>query len=150
MSPLLAGFAGLLLFASAWELAGFGAPPALRRARRRARALAAGMSVGERSARSRAAERLERAGLGGRVSIRAFLVAKGCGGALGALAFALVAPIAPGRLVQALAVGLVAAGFLAPDAAAVRAARKRRERIASALPDALDCSPWEQRRGAVR
>jgi tight adherence protein C len=35
-------------------------------------------------------------------------------------------------------VGLVAAGFLAPDAHAERAARRHRARLAAALPDALD------------
>ena len=47
MSPFLAGFAGLFAFAAAWELAGAGAPVALRRLRGRALGVkAAGVTLG--------------------------------------------------------------------------------------------------------
>ena len=49
----------------------------------------------------------------------------------------MVAP-ATGRLAPLVALGLPAAGFLAPDAALERAARRRRGRALGALPDALD------------
>ncbi len=60
------------------------------------------------------------------------------GAAAGIGAAAVASPAAPGRLALAVAVLLPAAGFLAPDALLERAARMRRERIAAALPDALD------------
>lgn len=108
MSPALAGIAGLLVFASAWELAGFGPPAVARRFARR-------------------------------VSVdREALVPKLAGLAAGALAFAVVAPVAPGRLAPLLSVGLLAAGFLAPDALAERTARRHRAALVEALPDALD------------
>jgi tight adherence protein C len=108
VTPVFAGFAGILLFASAWELLGAGTPKRVRR-------------VGEAIARSRAS-----------------LGAKGLGMLAGGLAFVAIAPAAPGRLAPLLAVGLVAAGFLAPEAYAERGARRRRAELVEALPDALD------------
>jgi tight adherence protein C len=108
VNPVLAGMAGLLVFASAWELAGFGRPAAARRAIRR-------LDVD-----------------------RAALLPKLGGAAAGAAAFAAIAPVAPGRLLPVLAAGLLAAGFLAPDALAERSARRHRARLTEALPDALD------------
>lgn len=108
MSPVLAGLAGLLVFASAWELAGFGPPAAARR-------MARHLDVD-----------------------RVVLLPKLAGAGAGAVAFAAIAPVAPGRLAPVLAAGLVAAGFLAPDAHAERAARRHRARLVTALPDALD------------
>ena len=67
MSPLFAGMAGLLVFASVWELAGFGPPAVARRFARR-------------------------------VNVdREALVPKLAGVVAGALAFAAIAPVAPGR-----------------------------------------------------
>jgi tight adherence protein C len=108
VSPVLAGVAGLLVFASAWELAGIGPPAAARRMLRR-------LDID-----------------------RAVLLPKLAGAAVGALAFGAIAPVAPGRLAPLLAIGLVTAGFLAPDAYAERAARRHRARLVEALPDALD------------
>lgn len=108
MSPVLAALAGLLLFVSAWELAGFEAPGGLARARRKFQAR------------------------------RSSLVAKGLGTLTGGLAFLAIAPAAPGRLAPLLGAGLLTAGFLAPQAHAERAARRRRARLVEALPDALD------------
>jgi len=58
--------------------------------------------------------------------------------AAGALAALAAAPAAPGRIAWLVAAALPAAGFLAPDALAERAARLRRRRLIAALPDALD------------
>jgi tight adherence protein C len=61
------------------------------------------------------------------------------GGALsGALLAWLTMPVAPGRTAVALALGMPAAGFLAPQALLERRARLRRRRLVAALPDALD------------
>jgi tight adherence protein C len=108
MTPVLAGMAGVLLFASAWELAGFGAPPAASR-------LVRGL-------------RLERAAVASR----------GLGAVAGAAAFVTVLPVAPERLTPLLGAGFVVAGALAPDAQRERQARRRRARLVAALPDALD------------
>lgn len=108
MTPALAGLAGLLLFASAWELAGAGV-----------------LARGSRLARRM---RLERVAVSSR----------GLGALAGAGAFVLVAPVTPGRMTPVLAVGLVGAGALAPEAYRERLARRRRARLVAALPDALD------------
>ena len=108
MSPALVGLAGALLFAAAWELAGFGLPGAFARAGRRLRVRRTAVAV------------------------------KGLGSLAGGLCFLAIAPVAPGRLAPFLAVGLLTAGFLAPDAHAERMARRRRARLVEALPDALD------------
>lgn len=140
MSPYVAAFAGVLAFASAWEVAGLGAPAAMERARRRLRRRAGAVTGGPGAWASRlgAQAKLERAGLAGRVSPRAFVLAKWAGAGLGAASFAVVGPVAPGRLAPPLALALVAAGFLAPDALAERRARGRRARMVASLPDALD------------
>jgi tight adherence protein C len=57
---------------------------------------------------------------------------------LGGLVALAAAPAVPGRLALAVAGGLVAAGFVAPDAMLERATRRRRARMVAALPDALD------------
>ena len=138
MSPGLAGLAGLLVFAAAWELAGMRGS---QTGRRRGPAFGAGRvdalrdSLAERLDIGR---RLDRAGLGARVSPRGFAGAKLAGAGLGALAAVAVAPVAPARLAPALAIALVASGFLGPDAWAERLARRRRDAMVAALPDALD------------
>lgn len=58
--------------------------------------------------------------------------------AAGALVALAAAPAAPGRVAWLVAAVLPAAGFLAPDAWAERAARLRHRRLLAALPDALD------------
>jgi tight adherence protein C len=108
MSPAFAGLAGLLLFAAGWELMGLGAP---RRVRRIGRTLAAS---------------------------REAVIPRVLGMFAGGLAFVLIAPAAPARLGPPLAIGLVASGFLAPQAYAERSARRRRAALVEALPDALD------------
>ena len=88
--------------------------------------------------RLRLSARLARAGLAERVSIRAMLAAK-LGGAVAGLLWAMViAPAGPSRLAWVVAVGLPAAGFLAPDAWLERHARGRLRALRAGLPDALD------------
>ncbi|HET7122161.1 MAG TPA: type II secretion system F family protein [Solirubrobacterales bacterium] len=83
-------------------------------------------------------ERLRRAGLEGRLSLRAVLAAK-LGGAAGGLgAGFLAAPAAPGRSAVLVAAVMPAAGFFAADAWLERRARRRRRALLAALPDALD------------
>ena len=83
-------------------------------------------------------ERLARAGLSGRVSASAVLAGRGAGAGIGAIVAPLAAAAAPGRLSWLVIAGLPSAGFLAPDALLERIARRRRERLVAALPDALD------------
>ena len=83
-------------------------------------------------------ERIQRAGLDGVVSPSSVVVAKGiC--LVTALVLSLplmtVMPERTGGLVAALGAGT---GFLLPDLALVRRARKRHRRIVAALPDSLD------------
>jgi tight adherence protein C len=83
-------------------------------------------------------ERLARSGLTSRFPLPAVLLTKLAGTAGGALTAWLAAPAAPGRLALLVAIGLPAAGFLAPDALLEREARRRHRRLVAALPDALD------------
>lgn len=88
--------------------------------------------------RLRLSARLARAGLTERISMRAVLAAK-LGGAVAGVLWAMVmAPAAPSRLAWVVAVGLPAAGFLAPDAWLERQARARLRVLRAGLPDALD------------
>lgn len=105
---MLASLAGVLVFASAWELAGFGAPAA-----------AARFARGWRLRRDAVAPRA-------------------LGALAGAGAFLLILPVAPARVAPLLAPALVVAGALAPEAHRERQARLRRARMVAALPDALD------------
>jgi tight adherence protein C len=127
---------GLFLFAAAWEIAGLGsARVASRLISPRSRdadlrdALAARLAIHPR---------LARAGLAEAVSARSFVVAKLGSGLAGAVFALAVVPGPVGRLGLAMIAGMGAAGFVAPDAWAERRARRRRRRIAAALPDALD------------
>jgi tight adherence protein C len=83
-------------------------------------------------------ERLRRSGLEARLPLPALLLGKLAGACFGAI-FALgAAPVAPGRIGIAVALGLPVAGFFFPDALLEREARRRRRRLVAALPDALD------------
>jgi tight adherence protein C len=95
------------------------------------RALAAGLRLG-------VPDRIARAGLEGRITLSAVLLAKLASALAAALAAISVAPVAPGRLSILVAAGLPAAGFVLPDAILERIARRRRAEILAALPDALD------------
>ena len=83
-------------------------------------------------------ERLRRSGLEARLPLPAVLLGKLAGLCLGAILALGAAPVAPGRIGIAVALGLPAAGFFVPDALLEREARRRRRRLVAALPDALD------------
>ncbi|HEY8001854.1 MAG TPA: type II secretion system F family protein [Solirubrobacterales bacterium] len=140
MTGVLAAAAVLLVFASAWELAGSVGD----RIGARARAALATLSGGRAESLAGAAERLglpqrlERAGLAGRLEPRAVVAAKVAGCGFGALVAIAVAPAVGTRLGVAVVGILVVAGFLAPDAILERSARRRRAGFVAALPDALD------------
>jgi tight adherence protein C len=140
VTPELAAATVLLAFAAAWELAGSlserigdGARSALGR-------LSGGRagSLAEAAERLRLPQRLERAGLAGRLDPRAVFGAKLAGAGAGGMLAVLVAPAVPARLGIVVVGGLVGAGFVAPDALLERTTRRRRARIVGALPDALD------------
>ena len=94
--------------------------------------------VAEADRRLRLSARLARAGLTERISTRAMLAAKLGGAVAGVLWAMVIAPAAPSRLAWVVAVGLPAAGFLAPDAWLERQARARLRALRAGLPDALD------------
>jgi tight adherence protein C len=79
------------------------------------------------------------AGLGRRVSAKTFLALKGAFALAGALGGALAGgpAVGPGNGIF-VALMFAGAGFFLPDAVVTMLARRRKERIASELPDALD------------
>lgn len=139
MREALAAGAALAAFAAAWELAG-----ALEGRVRGRLARLAGLGWRDRgafgglAARLRIAERIERAGLGGRLEPGAVFAAKLAGAVVGMLAAVIAAPVAPGRLAFGVGTLLVCSGAMLPDALLERAARRRSRELVAALPDALD------------
>jgi tight adherence protein C len=140
VSPPLAATAALLAFAAAWEAVGAAEGVAGRRARAALARITGGRarSLGEAALRLHVPDRLRAAGLDRSVTPAAVLAAKAAGCALGGVVALSVAPVLPGRLAVVAGAFLLVAGFLAPDAHLERAARRRRERLVAALPDALD------------
>jgi tight adherence protein C len=140
VSALLAAGAVVLAFAAAWELTGSLGDRLSRKAAATLATLSGGRarSLAEAAARLGLPARIARAGLAGRLAPSAVVGGKGAGAALGALVALAATPALPGRLAVPTAALLIAAGFLAPDALLERAARRRRERLVAALPDALD------------
>jgi tight adherence protein C len=136
----LTGVAVLLAFAGAWELVGSRGEELGAVARRALAGLSGGRarSLAEAALRLGIPLRLSRAGLEERIPVAAVLVTKLASAAAGAVLAALGAPAAPGRFSLLVAIGLPGAGFLVPDALLEREARRRRERLMLALPDALD------------
>jgi tight adherence protein C len=138
--PVLVAAAVVLGAAGLWELAGSRGEdlgPSTR-------ALLARLGGGRLRTLSGAAlwlrlpQRLERAGLTGRIPPSVVLAGKAGGVAAGAAAAAVASPALPTRLAIVIVVLLPAAGFVAPEALLDRAARRRRARIEAMLPDALD------------
>ena len=133
LAALLAAAAMLLAFAAGRELFATGG---FRRVR--------GIDFGKGGRLAVAAlrlgipNRLVGAGLATRVPLPAVLFGKLAGAAIGGLAALAASPAAPGRLSLLVALGLPGAGFMLPDAWLEREARRRRRRLISALPDALD------------
>ena len=82
--------------------------------------------------------RLREAGMSGRIPSAALVAAKFSSALLAIPLASAAAPIAPGRLGLAVAIGVPVAAFLAPDLLLERMARSRRAAIAGALPDTLD------------
>lgn len=139
-TPPLIAIAVLLAAAGLWELAASRGEDATRAFWSGAAALSGGRlrTLAEAALWLRIPERIERAGLGNRISIGAVLAGKLGGAALGALLGVIAAPAAPGRLGPVVMLALPAAGFVAPEALLERAARRRAARLRASLPDALD------------
>ena len=138
MSAVLAALAGLLVFATAWEVMGSLGSPRGRQLVRATPASRLGSARDALADRLDARRRLARAGLAERISARGFVGAKLTGSVAGALGAFFMVPATTPRLAPLLAVALVPAGFVAPDAWAERLARRRRATMVGALPDALD------------
>jgi tight adherence protein C len=138
--PLLVAIAVLMAAAALWELAGTRGEEVGRALSAAAAAMSGGRlrSLAGAALWLRIPERLERAGLHGRISIGAVFAGKLAGALLGAVLGVITAPAAPERLALAVMLALPAAGFLAPEALLERAARRRSARLRAALPDALD------------
>ena len=136
----LAVLATLLGAAALWELAGSKGEELGRFVRDAAARLSGGRlrTLASAALWFRVPERLQRAGLAGRIPVAIVLAGKAGGVAAGGILAALASPAVPGNLAILVAVALPAAGFVAPEALLERAARRRRIRIAAALPDALD------------
>ncbi len=134
------GIAVLLAFAAVWELAGSKGGEIVRVGRRLAGQASGGRvrSLAEASLALGVPERIERAGLQGRLEPATVLAGKGVGVVGGLLVATIALPVLPGRLGVAIGPLLAVAGFLAPDALLERAARLRHGRLVAALPDALD------------
>jgi tight adherence protein C len=140
MTPVLAAGAVLLVFAALWEAAG-ALEGRLGSVLSKTLGRIAGTPEGSAEDLARrlgVGDRILRAGLATRLEPRLVVAAKAAGAGCGALVAMIALPVAPGRLALPLAVLLVIAGFLAPDALLERIARRRRERAIAALPDALD------------
>jgi tight adherence protein C len=139
-APVLIAVAVLLGAAAVWELAGSRGEEVGQSIRK----LAAVMSGGRVRTLAGAAlwlripQRLQDAGLADRVPVAAVLAGKVAGALVGAASAAVAAPAVGGRLAIVVALGLPAAGLVAPEAILERVARRRRARIGAALPDALD------------
>ncbi len=139
MTAALAAIAVLAVFASGWELLASLSERVSTNARGALARISGGAgSLAEAADRLRLPQRIDRSGLAARLDPRAVVAAKLAGAAFGALVAVLVAPVAPARLDIPVAVGMVVAGFFAPDALLERATRRRRARMVAALPDALD------------
>jgi tight adherence protein C len=139
-APAFIALAVLLAAAGLWELVGSRGEEMTRAFWSGAASLSGGRlrTLAEAALWLRIPQRIERAGLAGRISIGAVLIGKFGGAALGALLGVIAAPVAPGRLGLVVMLALPAAGFVAPEALLERAARRRAARLRAALPDALD------------
>jgi len=137
---LLAVVAAILLVAAVRELIGAGGEAAAARLGRRLRRRVAAGTIGFGLEAMPAAleRRLRAAGLAARYSGLELLAAKAAAGACSLPLAFVAAPAAPGRLGILVIVGVPVAGFMAPDLLLDSTARRRRRRLAAALPDALD------------
>jgi tight adherence protein C len=140
MSAGLVAASILAAFAAAWQVAGSRGEEVSGALRWIAGRLSAGRarSLAEAALALGIPERLERAGLTGRVAPPAVLAGKAVGTVMGVGAALAVLPVLPGRLDAVALPVLAVAGFLAPDAYLERTARLRGAHLVAALPDALD------------
>ncbi len=139
MTGALAAASVLAVFAACWELLGSLSERLGARARGTLARVSGGTgSLADAAERLRLPQRIERSGLGARLDPRAVVAAKLGGAGAGGLIAALAVPVLPGRFGAVVAVAMVAAGFVTPDAMLERATRRRRTRMVTALPDALD------------
>ena len=140
MSALLAAGCALLVAAALWELIGERGEEAGSLVRRRLlrRLRPSSATAGTGILLAGAERRLERAALAHRLSASTVLAGKLASAVLSLPAAFAAAPVAPGRLGSLVLIGVPLAAFVAPDLLLERAARSRRERVAAALPDALD------------
>jgi tight adherence protein C len=139
VSATLAAISVLAVFAAGWELLGSLSEQLAAGSRGAFARISGGVgSLSDAAERLGLSHRIERSGLGGRLDPRAVVAAKLAGAAAGAVVAALAAAAFPTRLAIFVAAGLVLAGFTVPDALLERATRRRRARMVSALPDALD------------
>ena len=83
-------------------------------------------------------DRIRRAGREADLTPRSLLLAKAMAAATGLCLGSILGPVLPSRLGWLLLVGLGCFGFLLPDLALERTARRRHHRMVTALPDALD------------
>ncbi|MCB0864478.1 MAG: type II secretion system F family protein [Solirubrobacterales bacterium] len=140
MSAALAAVCALLLAAAFWQIAGERGEDAGRVLRRRLfrRSPSRGRPLHPEALLGSLESRIEGAAMASRLTPAAVLLAKSGCAAL-AVPFAMVAaPVAPGRLGALVLAGVPVAAFLVPDLVLEHRARRRRARIAAALPDALD------------
>jgi tight adherence protein C len=139
-APVLLAVAVLLGAAALWELAGSRGEEVGHSVRKLAGAMSGGRvrTLAGAALWLRIPQRLQDAGLADRVPVAAVLAGKLAGALVGAACSAVAAPAVGGRLAIVVALGLPAAGLVAPEAMLERAARRRRARIGAALPDALD------------
>ncbi len=139
-APVLVAVAVLLGAAALWELAGSRGEEVGQSIRKLAGAMSGGRvrTLAGAALWLRIPQRLQDAGLADRVPVAAVLAGKLAGALVGAASAAVAAPALGGRLAIVVALGLPAAGLVAPEAMLERAARRRRARIGAALPDALD------------
>lgn len=140
MSALLAAGCALLVAAALWELIGERGEEAGSLVRRRLlmRLRPNPATAGPGILLAGAERRLQRAALSHRLSASTVLAGKLASAVLSLPAAFAAAPVAPGRLGSLVLIGVPLAAFVAPDLLLERAARSRRERVAAALPDALD------------
>ncbi len=137
---LLAILAAILAVAAIRELAGSRGEAAAGRVRARLRGGPRGTVAGaglEAMLRGRS-RRLRAAGLAARISAFELLAAKAASAVCSLPLAAAAAPAAPGRLGLLVLAGVPAAAFAAPDLLVEAAIRRRRRRLVTALPDALD------------
>lgn len=145
-AALLAAVAGLCAAAAVLELGSADAPvrartSASRRARRPLSTLLAwvGRVSGLRfRPPGDLATRIDAAGLPARVGVPEVMALKAGAAVVGLLLAVPLAASAPGRLWIVVLPGLPAAGYVAPDLALGRHARRRGRRIAAELPEVLD------------